>query len=457
MKKYALFILAGLLCFSSIDEAQAKAYKLGRAGSSSGTSKVMLQPGTGTGGGSTPTFCSSNCVTCSNGSCTKCANGYLRQNGSCVSCPTGAVCNDTITSCKSGYYFYGNYCHQCPSNGSCAGGTSGSVTCNAGYYSSGSGSNISCTICEKGYKCPDGTKTACSSGTFTNATGRVSCQSCTTLVTNSSSVCCSTTGTVSTFYCASGYRKSGSYCVSNCEGVTCASGYTKTVTANGCECQGVDNTNASCDVWSSSDPYAHYWNANGSHTIPDGKKCWLGYGANATITVPAGSSYSFVGVRFWEGATVTGSSFSVGKIHVAGGSSATGAGNVTFAKAVTANRVEIDDGIVLTFSAGLSGNPTCSVADNSSKTCSCTSSKCSVNTSSSGSSGSNSGSSGSNSGSSSGGSSCHYVTVTNCGSTSQMCGPVSNDYGASCTSGSQCSSGLCAPCGMYTSQGSSCR
>ena len=82
-------------------------------------------------------------------------------------------------TCKAGEYKENNTCKKCPA------GTynpnTGSLTsadckpCSAGYYSVTGAS--SCTTCEAGYACNNGTKTACADGTYATA-GQSSCKAC---------------------------------------------------------------------------------------------------------------------------------------------------------------------------------------------------------------------------------------------------------------------------------------
>ncbi|MFV0627444.1 MAG: hypothetical protein ACK5N8_08890 [Alphaproteobacteria bacterium] len=122
--------------------------------------------------------------------------------------------------------------------------------------------------------------------------------------------------------------------------------------------------------------YRHYWNSNGSYTIPTsdtyrngylknitragGPCAFEGYGDSATINIPLGKSYVNVILKFWGNTTVNGildvtryirfeNSFNSSKY------------NYTFNDRVTVNgRIAIDPKMgTLTFKKGLYGKHTC--------------------------------------------------------------------------------------------------
>ena len=80
-----------------------------------------------------------------------CSDGQYIKDGKCTSCPAGTFQkgNNRATSC---------------------------TPCSAGTYSSAGAS--SCKTCEAGYACNNGTRTACATGYYQNATGQSSCKKC---------------------------------------------------------------------------------------------------------------------------------------------------------------------------------------------------------------------------------------------------------------------------------------
>lgn len=157
-----------------------------------------------------------------------------------------------------------------------------------------------------------------------------------------------------------------------CNGVvaSCNAGFE----LNGDSCTETDVT---CDPWEPATG-GHYWNANGPHTIPsENVRCWHGYGATASISVP-NASYKSVGIRFHQGATVSGS-FTVKQLNITNGTSVTKAGDVTFNNAVTVTEyVQLAKGRTATFKGGLKGSPACKV-EGGNGTCTCTTSRCYTN------------------------------------------------------------------------------
>ncbi|MBR1945113.1 MAG: hypothetical protein IJ846_02320 [Alphaproteobacteria bacterium] len=287
MKKYILFVLAGFLFLAGSNELHAKAVKLGRSTGSGTSSGYQFQPATG---GRTTTFCPANCTECNENICTRCKSDLLLSGGKCVTCPNGQTCDGTEnTGCASGYYSYAGSCKSCPDNASSCSGSK--VTCQAGYYRT-ENNGYSCTACEEGYACSGGnsnTHTACATGTFASGKRNTSCTSCTTLFgSNVASACCKSDGTLGTFTCASGYRKSGNSCVSNCTGVNCASGYTPTATGTGCKCVKSGSTSSGSGVcikeeWFDFACAATRYECLGSFSVRDyGIPCGAGTGYSCT-------------------------------------------------------------------------------------------------------------------------------------------------------------------------------
>ena len=75
-----------------------------------------------------PNSCGANCISCEEGTCDKCSEGYIVSEGKCQSyCPSGAtvqngncVCNTgyihnnrCVTKCPSGFAGEGNNCVPC--------------------------------------------------------------------------------------------------------------------------------------------------------------------------------------------------------------------------------------------------------------------------------------------------------------------------------------------------------
>ena len=175
----------------------------------------------------------------------------------------------------------------------------------------------------------------------------------------------------------------------------------KQVSSSGCgyaSCQANTETDAVC-VCSSTECVIkddgcegkHYWNADGAHTVPAGYCSVDGYGANSTITLPDGAVFDGVNIRFWNGATVSGS-FSTTNLsshyHMSGNNAVTTFNSpVTVTGTVTLQESSSGSGgSSLKFLKGLKGSPSCKVTkgDNwsqqaSTKTCKCTSSECKIN------------------------------------------------------------------------------
>lgn len=175
----------------------------------------------------------------------------------------------------------------------------------------------------------------------------------------------------------------------------------KQVPSSGCgyaSCQSTVETDATC-VCSSNECVIkddtcegrHFWNADGSHTVPEGYCSVDGYGAYATVTLPSGAEFDEVNMRFWQGATVSGS-FTAKQLNsfyqmtVSDNPVITFKDPVTVTGSVSLQASSSGGGSSLKFLKGLSGSPSCKVTtgDNdkqtaSTKTCKCTSSECKIN------------------------------------------------------------------------------
>ena len=157
--------------------------------------------------------------------------------------------------------------------------------------------------------------------------------------------------------CTAGKKCSSNSCVSCSEGdenCRCPSGEVADG-KGGCK---VATPTGTCNVWDDTDPTSLYWNANGSKTIGSNIRCWNGYGANATITVPNGAFYDNVRIRFWQGATINGS-FSTNQLGMLENTS-NNPHTVTFNGHVTVNgRIILQTSVTPVFKGGISGNYTC--------------------------------------------------------------------------------------------------
>ena len=160
--------------------------------------------------------------------------------------------------------------------------------------------------------------------------------------------------------CTAGKKCSGNSCISCSEGdenCRCPSGEVADG-KGGCKTA----VPASCDVFNNSDPTSHYWNANGSHTVPKGLRCWDGYGANATISSPGDVVHDYVRIRFWQGATVNGP-VKTKELQFLYNTS-TNANTITFNGPVTVNGViKIQRSVTPVFKGGISGSYTCEYYD----------------------------------------------------------------------------------------------
>ena len=188
MKK-CILIIGAVLCLFAQNQAEAKAFKLGRDTPtiSATQGKVTPRP--------TTDNCSTNCVKCLNKRCLSCKSGYLLQNFHCKPCPANGTCTGTGTfSCKEGYRKVKT---ECVSN--CTG-----VRCVSG---------ATAVVQNNGCCCKKTQSPSCPTN----------CIKCT-----DQGVCTQ---------CSSKYRLSSGVCVANCTGVSCIANATSYATDTGCCCK----------------------------------------------------------------------------------------------------------------------------------------------------------------------------------------------------------------------------
>lgn len=95
-----------------------------------------------------------------------------------------------------------------------------------------------------------------------------------------------------------------------CTPTPCPSGYSTTESS----CTGMTSWKGSsyysggqqCGKCESVSNCGHFWNGDGSHTIPNSACSWDTYGHTATITVPSGKNYSQAWIRMWGNSSVVG-------------------------------------------------------------------------------------------------------------------------------------------------------
>ena len=329
--------------------------------------------------------CNDYCASCdrTTGTCLRCDNGRYLKNNYCLSCFENALCDGVKASCEVGYKLDGDSCTE--------------VACDpwkpetGGHYWNANGSH---SIPSKDVRCWHGYgayATISVPNASYNSVGIRFHQGASVSGSFSTKQLSIINGTSAT--------KAGDVTFSSpvtvTEYVHLAKG--RTATFNGglrgspaCKVEGGDGTctcttskcsmdeEVACNPW---DPETggHYWNANGSHSVPSGNeiRCWHGYGASASISIPSNTYYTSSSLRFHQGATVSGA-FTTGQLHITNGGSATKAGDVTFNDPVTVNEfVRLAKGRTATFKGGLKGSPSCQVEGDG--TCTCTTSKCYTN------------------------------------------------------------------------------
>ena len=241
-----------------------------------------------------------------------------------------------------------NKCVDTCSMVSCIGGRYCLAEGNHSYSCKGCLTNSHCSADKKcsNYSCVDVCSgVTCNSGKQCKASGTNS-YTCVDCVTDSN--------------CAAGNKCSGNSCVACTEGDACRCPTGEVADGTG-GCKA--SIPATCSVWDDKDPTSLYWNANGSRSIPKGIRCWNGYGANATITVPGTDTYEHVTIRFWQGATVNGA-LKTKDLHFVHNTSPN-PHTITFNSPVTVNgTIYIQRGVATpVFKAGISGSYTCKFVD----------------------------------------------------------------------------------------------
>ena len=187
--------------------------------------------------------------------------------------------------------------------------------------------------------------------------------------------------------CGSCYACSDT-CRSGQKSVSCSSNYVKTrvsTTECGTSCYSCQY-NSACNVSSKSCSYgcASYnscnkctscksapassgggsndctWNANGARTISSSCTSYRGYGANATITLPAsGISVTMAAHSFWSSATINGGPLVTSHLLV-GYDNRYATSHATFNVPVTVNGlITLGNDSTATFNKGISGSYTC--------------------------------------------------------------------------------------------------
>lgn len=100
--------------------------------------------------------CGINCLTCTSGSCTKCADGFIISEGKCQSyCPTGSSVVGGNCVCNTGYLHLNQCISSCPEKFVAEGKTC--VACREPCVTC-SGSANECTSCKEGFKLDQVTK-----------------------------------------------------------------------------------------------------------------------------------------------------------------------------------------------------------------------------------------------------------------------------------------------------------
>lgn len=108
----------------------------------------------------------------------------------------------------------------------------------------------------------------------------------------------------------------------------------------------------------------HFWNGNGTHAIPDSACSWDTYGHTATITVPAGKTYSSAWIRMWGDSSVVGD-FTVGTLTpgmvISNGGPYKDPRTITYKGLVTVtDKIRLEPGVTtVKFEKGVCGDFTC--------------------------------------------------------------------------------------------------
>ncbi len=284
-----LFIILALLAFapanvraeSYINDGSAfviaKAVKLGRGNAYSVSANANLNTGAGKTEIATKVDCDANCSKCdtTTGTCSACLPGRYLSNNLCLSCSGISVANGS--------------CSACSGSNNCT-----AVTCNSGYYKTGSGS---CGACTAGQYVSGGNCISCPTGTYSTGSNQGSCQPCSnirvSIGSNQYTSCsdCTATGTCTSYSCPAGYyaKRSGGCekCPTGCSAcneyycTACSSGYTLGSGSN-------QNTSyyGKCLANSGSESNSSSGSGSGSNTGSNG-----GSSGGGSSTCPSGQTY----------------------------------------------------------------------------------------------------------------------------------------------------------------------
>lgn len=269
MKKCLLFLALLLTAFPFLNEAEAKAVKLGRGRSSSIFSGATLGGNNGghqelsKGECSTDSQCASG-KKCVSKKCADVCSSTTCSSGTCVTDPDNSHASKCVdgcynVTCKSGYMPQetsdGCCCvaSSCPSgqrlsNGTCVDNCTG-VVCNSGYVTKSDSTGCCCetdTSCQSGYSysttykgcikdtsvcnsgcaasgCGIGSTTKAASGYYIKADG--TCPACSTAIANCATCKISKLGATPTcLTCKTGYTLSGLKCTVTSAAITCPTG-----------------------------------------------------------------------------------------------------------------------------------------------------------------------------------------------------------------------------------------
>ncbi len=168
------------------------------------------------------------------------------------------------------------------------------------------------------------------------------------------------------YTCSSCSDSSGTHY--KCTPTPCPSGYSTSQTT----CSGMTSWKGSsyysagkqCGKCESVSNCGHFWNGDGSHTIPDSACSWDTYGHTATITVPSGKSYSSAWIRMWGNSTVIGD-FTTGILTpgmvISNGGPYKQKRTITYKGLVTVtDKIRLEPGVTtVRFEKGVCGDFTC--------------------------------------------------------------------------------------------------
>ena len=168
------------------------------------------------------------------------------------------------------------------------------------------------------------------------------------------------------YTCSSCSDSSGTHY--KCTPTPCPSGYSTSQTT----CSGMTSWKGSsyysagkqCGKCESVSNCGHFWNGDGSHTIPDSACSWDTYGHTATITVPSGKNYSSAWIRMWGNSTVIGD-FTTGILTpgmvISNGGPYKQPRTITYKGLVTVtDKIRLEPGVTtVRFEKGVCGDFTC--------------------------------------------------------------------------------------------------